>query len=82
MCNKFIFSFSDFQPPSGLKLAFSPGQTSKCVTFTIIDDKLVESEEEFSITLVPEGANLESGKGKATVTITDNDKCKFAQYNV
>jgi hypothetical protein len=58
---------------------FAAGETSATVVIPIVNDALVESSENFSISLSsPSGATLGS-PATATVTITDNDGAPSAQ---
>ncbi|MCA9995646.1 MAG: hypothetical protein KDE56_07865, partial [Anaerolineales bacterium] len=64
---------SDFLAASSGTLTFSPGQTSKNVTLTILDDPWQEGNETLTVTLSsPTGATLGS-PSSAVMTITDND---------
>ena len=62
---------TDYQSAMGT-LTFAAGETSKQVTFYVLGDTLVESDETFSIELSNAvGATIADGTG--TVTVTDND---------
>jgi endoglucanase len=62
---------ADFNPVSGT-LTFAPGETRKDVRVTLVDDAVVESTEQFKLTLsAPAGATIAGGEGVATVA--DND---------
>lgn len=56
-------------------LQFSPGERSKVVTLTILNDLLLEKEENLfvSINIVDDGDNLTVARNNATVTIVDTD---------
>lgn len=63
---------SDYLSAGGV-LNFTPGQTERLVTITIIDDALDEADETFSLNLVnPINVNL-GDPAQAVVTISDND---------
>jgi hypothetical protein len=56
-------------------LTFAPGETSKSIVITIIDDTCCEDNETFGVTLFnPVGATLGS-PSTSTVTILDDDVC-------
>lgn len=57
--------------PTGT-ISFRPGETSKVITLTPLDDMLREDTEQCSITLTPL-RNATIGARTATVTIADND---------
>jgi Ca2+-binding RTX toxin-like protein len=61
----------DYAPLSGT-LTFAPGETSRTVTFGVIDDLIIESAESFGVEL-SNAVNAAILDGAATVTITDND---------
>lgn len=64
---------SDFLAASSGTLTFSPGQISKNVTLTILNDPWQEGDETLTVTLSsPTGATLGS-PSSAVMTITDND---------
>ena len=55
------------------KLSFAPGEASKTIRISIINDTLIEGDEQFRVILSnPTGAILGAPK-TATVTIWDND---------
>ena len=56
-------------------LQFSPGERSKVVTLTILNDLLLEKEEEFyvSINVVDDEDTITVARRNATVTIVDTD---------
>ncbi len=59
---------SDYVAKSG-GLSFSPGQTSKTVTVTIVDDDDYESNEGFWVKLTnPVGGTLGDGWGRVTIS--------------
>ena len=63
---------SDYTATSGT-LSFAAGETSKTITVSVLGDKTVESNENFTLVLSsPSGATLGS-TASATVTIIDND---------
>src|SRR5262249_15494510 len=57
-------------------LTFAPGQTSRTILVTTVNDNAVEQTETFTVTLSnPSGATITRGQG--TGTITDDDSTKF-----
>lgn len=62
---------ADYTAQSG-KLTFAPNETSKTVSIKIIDDKLDESDEVFSVLLLS-ATSATIGTGVASATIVDND---------
>jgi hypothetical protein len=63
----------DYAPASGT-LQFAPGETSKTVDITIIDDALRENKESFRLTLSnPTGGIALGTKSTSEVQIDDND---------
>ncbi len=64
-------SGSDYTPASGT-LTFSPGDTTKNVTVTIVDDDVDESDETFNLTL-SDAANAGIPIPTGTFTIRDED---------
>ncbi len=63
---------SDYTATSGT-LTFNPGETSKTIQVTIIDDSIDESDETVTLTLSnPENATLGAVR-TTTLTIVDND---------
>ena len=54
-------------------------QTRACVQFTIEDDIMVESDEDFGVELSTTSAfaTVRDGRSMATVTIEDNDEREF-----
>jgi len=57
------------------QLVFQPGQTSKTIVITLIDDTCCEGNETFVVNLANAvGANLGS-PSTATVTLLDDDSC-------
>lgn len=64
---------ADFTSTKGT-LTFNPYQTTQKIIVPIIDDKLVEKEETFTVSLSnAKGALLDTSAAKAKVTIVDND---------
>ena len=62
---------TDYSVKSG-SLSFSPGQTSKTITMTIVGDSTDEPDESFFVNLTaPTNATISDGQ--AQVTIFDND---------
>ena len=65
---------SDYQAVNGT-LTFTPGQTSKTISVTIINDNIKELSELFYVTLKNPSSGLELGIPKtASVTILDDDQ--------
>jgi len=63
----------DYEPASGT-LQFAPGETSKTVDITIIDDALREDKESFRLTLSSPTGGISLGtKSTSEVHINDND---------
>ena len=64
---------ADFRGTNGV-LTFSPGDTNKTITFAILDDSSVETNETFRVTLsAPSGGALITGTNAAVVTIVETD---------
>ncbi len=64
---------ADYTATNGIA-TFSPGDTNKTITFAIVDDSLVESNETFQVILsAPKGGALIGGTNIATVTIAETD---------
>ena len=64
---------ADFAPTEGA-LEFQPGDTSKIVGVTLVNDTIEEGSEDFKLTLGrPENALLLKGQETATGVILDND---------
>ena len=69
---------SDYTAASG-SLTFAAGETSKTVSVATIDDTLHEPTETFTLGLTnPTNAEIQSGAGTATGTITDDDPAPTA----
>lgn len=65
---------SDFLAASSGSLTFAPGQLSKNVTLTIINDALRENDETFTVILSsPTGGAILGSPSSAVMVITDND---------
>ncbi|MGI9251864.1 MAG: Calx-beta domain-containing protein, partial [Pseudohongiellaceae bacterium] len=62
---------NDYTQATG-SLTFAPGETSKSVTLTILDDTLGEGDETFTLHL-SNPTRLTLGNSAATITITDNE---------
>jgi uncharacterized protein (TIGR03118 family) len=70
--NGFASQRCDYMISEGT-LQFEPGESSKTIPISIVDDVYVEGNESFSLTLSnPSGFSL-GANSTATVTITDND---------
>lgn len=72
----------DYVAVAPVELVFAPGQTSKQVTLTLLDDALAEGPESFQVQLSNAvGAGL--GTALATVSVTDNEPspCGDPGYN-
>ena len=54
-------------------VVFQPGETSKNVSFEIMDDKRIETSETFELYLIGGAGVHLSPFSRATVTIEDND---------
>lgn len=64
---------SDFTYAAG-RLFFAPGETTKTISLLITDDRLVEGNETFSISLTDAGGSASLvTPGSALITILDND---------
>jgi hypothetical protein len=61
----------DYTAASGT-IVFSPGETQKFITVTILDDALIENAENFFVTLT-NATNASITGSPATVTIADDD---------
>jgi chitinase len=56
-------------------LTFAPGQTTATFMVTVRDDDKVEGDETVELVLVTvENASISEGRGRATLTIADNDQ--------
>ncbi len=72
---------SDFNPVSSSTVTFNPGDTTKVISITTIDDVAAEADETFTVTLSnPLNTTLSGGSGVPTLTtafalgtINDND---------
>ncbi len=75
-------SGTDFTGVDG-SVIFAPGETTKTIGFTIMDDAFLEANETFTLTLdsVSSGANLGAVLTK-TVTIMDDESPNFAILGV
>lgn len=70
---KSIGTAADFKATQG-KLTFKAGETTQKISVPIVDDKLAESDENFTVTLSSaRGALLDTKNAKAIITIKDND---------
>ncbi len=80
-------SGSDFTATSGT-LTFKPGNLSKLINISIINDSIYEPDQNFTITLSNPSSNVIIGSpGSATITIKDDDnapsiKFQSQSYNV
>lgn len=73
-------SLTDFNASSGV-LTFAPGETSKSIHFTVVNDKKDEDDETVLITLdSPENAVL-GATSVATYIISDNDSAPSAKLD-
>ncbi len=62
----------DYSPSSGV-LEFAPGQITKTLMISLLEDDAIESNKSFSVELAnPQGADLGS-QTASTITILDND---------
>ncbi len=71
------FPGRDFTPVAGVA-TFQPGQTSKMVEVLVFGDQLIESDEQFGLTLTNAVGGVIAG-GTATATIVDNDMYAWPQ---
>ena len=63
---------SDYGAIASTKLTFVPGETSKTITVSIINDTAVESNETFFVNLIsPTNATISDGQGIGTITDDD-----------
>ena len=62
----------DFSVPPGV-LSFAPGEITKTIPVTIIDDQLVEGNETIIVTLAAPSGAIMGSKPSGTVTIRDNE---------
>ena len=63
----------DYVATSGT-IVFSPGETQKFISITILDDNLIENSENFFVALTgATNASIGSAASQATVTIADDD---------
>lgn len=62
----------DFSVQPGT-LSFAPGETTKTIPVTIIDDQLVEGNETIIVTLAAPSGAIMGSKPSGTVTIRDNE---------
>ncbi|RYD77137.1 MAG: hypothetical protein EOP84_15935, partial [Verrucomicrobiaceae bacterium] len=62
-------SGSDFPATTGV-VTFADGETSKAITIPITDDLLVESAENFLVTLSAPTVTVNEGAGEVTLTVT------------
>ena len=70
---------TDFLAASSGTLTFSPGQTSKNVTLTILDDPWEEGNETLTVTLSnPTGGATLGSPSSAVMTIIDNDSFRVS----
>lgn len=69
--NNTALSVSDYISQSG-SLSFAPGQTSKTITLTIVDDLIYETTETFFVQL-SNSVNASILDPSSTITINDND---------
>ena len=73
-------SGADFSPVNGT-LTFAPGETSKAITFTVVNDLLDENDETVLIALsAPTNSTLGTASD-ATYTILDNDLAPTAKLD-
>jgi Ca2+-binding RTX toxin-like protein len=63
-----------------ITVTFGPGETTKTVDITIIDDNVDESDESFTVTL-SNPTNAIIGDGQAIVTIIDDDQTPTISIN-
>ena len=62
----------DYTAVTGLVLTFLPGETTKTVDVTVVDDTLIEGDETFNVNLtLPTNATISDSQGVGTITDTD-----------
>jgi hypothetical protein len=62
----------DYQSTSG-RLTFNPGEVTKTISISLVDDSYAEGSESFSVVLGNSSGASRNSPSAATVTITDND---------
>ena len=63
---------NDYEAASGT-VTFSPGQTSKTITVTIVGDNNIEPDEDFTVNLTNvSGASIDSASGTGTIVNDDS----------
>ena len=68
---------TDYGDISGLGFTFQPGSTRDCVTISTVDDRDIESNERFSLSLLSPSSQVMVRIGSpssATITILDNEE--------
>ncbi len=55
------------------QLQFNPSQEHQCFNITILDDTIMESEEEFQVTLTTVMENVTLDPNTTTITVADDD---------
>lgn len=70
---------ADFQLPSGT-LTFLPGETSKAITFTVVNDTIDEDDETIEIALSNPTVATLGATTSSIYTIVDNDAAPSAKF--
>lgn len=70
----------DYSPPTG-SFTFAPGETSKIVAITVVDDPINEASETFTVTLQASAVTALGLNANALVTMQDNDPQPSLQIN-
>ncbi len=55
------------------QLRFSPSQEHQCLNITILDDTILESEEDFQVTLTTVMERVTLDPDTTTITVADDD---------
>ena len=81
----YIHTGGDDYIPSSQVLSFDLRmfEELQCTSISTIDDGAVESDEEFSVFLIPLGSDVIVNSGSAIITIVDNDGmcvCNLSYY--
>lgn len=80
---------ADFVDVSNITVYFAPGETSKTITYTLVDDSIVEGDEQFQVILSDARFNGETDESRVIIlndtgtgTLTDNDAATLSIDNV
>lgn len=64
----------DFVEPAQLEVTFTNGN-SKCVTFEIVDDDLLEGDHSFTVSIIEaDDVGIDSQSSSTTITIIDDER--------